>query len=189
MDTDITLAPGRACGSCTLCCKVMRIRELDKPPGEWCPHCAIGKGCKIYDSRPEDCRIFYCGYLIWDTLPDYWFPANSKIVVTSELGGDRLTFHVDPARPDAWRKEPFYSDIRRMSANRPHKLAQVLVRVDRNSTVIFPEREIELGYVSPDERIITFEIMTPNGPAVDAVKVRADDPRLAGREVGKTYRD
>ena len=31
--------PGRACGSCTLCCKTMGVDELAKPPGVWCQHC------------------------------------------------------------------------------------------------------------------------------------------------------
>src|SRR4051794_5389247 len=29
----------RQCGDCSLCCKVMEIATLDKPPGSWCWHC------------------------------------------------------------------------------------------------------------------------------------------------------
>src|SRR5436305_14221849 len=43
----------RSCGDCTLCCKLLSITELEKPIGKWCPHCEIGKGCKIYDCRPQ----------------------------------------------------------------------------------------------------------------------------------------
>lgn len=28
-------APGRQCGDCTLCCKVMAIEELAKPASAW----------------------------------------------------------------------------------------------------------------------------------------------------------
>ena len=32
------------CDSCTACCKIMKVRELDKPANTWCAHCAIGEG-------------------------------------------------------------------------------------------------------------------------------------------------
>ncbi len=31
---------------------MLKIRELNKPGNTWCPHCKIGAGCTIYDSRP-----------------------------------------------------------------------------------------------------------------------------------------
>jgi hypothetical protein len=52
-----------ACGSCTACCRVYAIRELNKPTGTWCQHCAIGKGCKIYAERPKPCVEFACEWL------------------------------------------------------------------------------------------------------------------------------
>ena len=54
----------RACGDCTLCCKVMAIEELAKPAGQWCRHCKPGRGCLIYDSRPAECSAFDCLWLI-----------------------------------------------------------------------------------------------------------------------------
>ncbi len=54
---------GRSCGDCTLCCKLIGIPELEKPPGTWCLRCTIGKGCQIYDTRPEACRNFRCAWL------------------------------------------------------------------------------------------------------------------------------
>src|SRR4051794_24207443 len=41
--------PGRSCGTCTLCCKVVGVLEIDKPGGVWCRHCVSGKHCAIYD--------------------------------------------------------------------------------------------------------------------------------------------
>jgi len=35
-----TPIPDRACGNCTLCCKVNGVPELEKPVDEWCKHCA-----------------------------------------------------------------------------------------------------------------------------------------------------
>ena len=52
----------RNCGNCNMCCKLPEInfKELKKKSFEWCKHCEIGVGCKIYDTRPKGCRKFYC---------------------------------------------------------------------------------------------------------------------------------
>jgi hypothetical protein len=73
----------RQCGGCTLCCKLLGVAELSKPPGKWCKHCEVGKGCRIYGDpdRPEVCRGWYCGWRLLPFLGDDWYPAKSKIVV------------------------------------------------------------------------------------------------------------
>ena len=58
-----TAVPGRSCGTCTLCCKLLQVPEVEKPLGEWCRHCDKGVGCTIYAERPQRCRDFFCGYL------------------------------------------------------------------------------------------------------------------------------
>jgi hypothetical protein len=54
----------RTCGDCTLCCKVLGVKELEKPTGQYCQHAVKSKGCGIYDSRPETCRSFRCMWLM-----------------------------------------------------------------------------------------------------------------------------
>jgi len=56
---------GRQCGTCVLCCKLLHVVELDKPPGEWCPwlHKKRTRGCSKYTKRPEACREFACLWL------------------------------------------------------------------------------------------------------------------------------
>ena len=102
----------RECGSCTMCCKVMRIAEINKRQNEWCDHCDIGNGCLIYDSKPEECSTFVCGWLNAPEsmrevgLTDDLRPDKSKVVLamteSDELGHTLLAF-VDPDRPEAWR--------------------------------------------------------------------------------------
>ncbi len=53
----------RSCGGCTACCKSMAIIEINKPAGKWCPHCSIGKGCRVYTERPASCNEFKCEWL------------------------------------------------------------------------------------------------------------------------------
>ena len=65
----VPLVPGRSCGECSLCCKLLRIEAFNKPVGTWCSHCAPGRGgCTIYETRPTECRDFYCAWLTTPAL-------------------------------------------------------------------------------------------------------------------------
>ena len=75
------VVPGRACGSCMLCCKVPYIEEFEKPPGVWCRHAAAGKGCTIYGSHPPACRAFYCHWMLDASFGPQWKPDRAKFVV------------------------------------------------------------------------------------------------------------
>lgn len=54
----------RTCGNCTACCKTHGILEFQKLAGEWCSHCDINVGCKIYSVRPIECKEFQCAWLM-----------------------------------------------------------------------------------------------------------------------------
>src|SRR5579871_2428843 len=77
--TDTGSLSSRTCGTCTLCCKVLRVESLEKPQGKWCESCEIGAGCRIYDARPTECRKFLCGYLLLRELDESWRPSLSKL--------------------------------------------------------------------------------------------------------------
>ena len=164
--------PGRACGSCTLCCRMLEIGELAKPAGEWCSHCDIGKGCRIYATRPEPCRGFHCGWLTLPMMDDKWFPAKCRMMAFPSPRGDAIWVHVDPARPNAWREEPFYSDLKnwaRAAAGR----VNVAVFIRRRAIAILPEEDIDLGVIGPDERILYREELVAGRPVLKALKVKA----------------
>lgn len=67
--------PEKACGTCTLCCTLMRV-EFDDPneePKEWmqpCKHLCKAGGCGIYTNRPTACRVFECVWLASQRFPD-----------------------------------------------------------------------------------------------------------------------
>lgn len=100
------------CGDCTMCCKIMGVKELAKPAGQWCPACKIGYGCKIYTTRPESCRIFECDWLQESAYPDELRPDKCKVVITCTTDGKHPVLWVDPNYPDAWKKEPIAAYIR-----------------------------------------------------------------------------
>jgi hypothetical protein len=175
-------APVRHCGDCSLCCKLMAIVELGKPAGSWCPNCKPGVGCAVYPERPGECRTFICGYLMNPELGEEWKPSRCKIVLASEQDGNRIVAHVDPQRPDAWRREPYYGLLKKWAARSLPFRGQVIAAVGRRMYMIFPDREVDLGIVGLDEFIVVDEEPTPFGIRLEARKVSKDDPRARAFE-------
>lgn len=58
-DTEST----RRCGGCTLCCKLVPVKELGKPANTRCDHQRAGKGCLIHATLPISCRMWSCLWL------------------------------------------------------------------------------------------------------------------------------
>lgn len=114
---------GRACGSCSLCCKVMVISEdegvpgrasINKPDGMWCRFCKPGseKPCTIYADRPRLCSGFTCGWLTYQELPSYWKPDSCKMIIDiSGRENDPIKIWCDIDAEDRWRTEPFIGDL------------------------------------------------------------------------------
>jgi hypothetical protein len=142
----------KACGDCTLCCKVMAIEALAKPVSSWCRHCKPGRGCQIYPDRPAECRTFSCLWLVNDQLEPHWKPNKSKLVLTTSEDG--IEVRCDPGFPDAWRKEPFRSEIHQWAVSGATQDMTVVVIVGQKMILVAPDREFDLGIVRPDERIV-----------------------------------
>ena len=145
-------ANGRECGSCSLCCRVFEIAELNKPAHTWCQHCRPGKGgCSIYDDRPPVCRGFKCMWLRDASCPDHWFPRRARMVVheTVEHGERTTTINVDRRYPERWREKPYYGDIRQLALSGIKQgdgdRFRTQVVVGARSWLILPHREIELS--------------------------------------------
>jgi len=152
----------RQCGDCSLCCKVLRIPELEKPQDHWCPNFAAGSGCRIYADRPHSCRIFHCAWLTEPTLGPEWKPSVSKMVLVSKTG--LLAVHIDPTANRPWRTEPYYAVLKRLAAQGQKNQTVVLV-VDRGRNIaILPDREVDLGYIDAKARISFETVNTANGP-------------------------
>jgi hypothetical protein len=73
------LVPGRACGDCTACCRVLEIEALGKPAGILCRH-NTGAACGIYDERPEACARWHCLWRRIGALPDELRPDRSGVM-------------------------------------------------------------------------------------------------------------
>jgi hypothetical protein len=160
-----------------MCCKLPSIPELNKPRFAWCQHCDAAKGCRSYDVRPEPCRNFYCGYLTNPQLSDDWKPSKSKLMITLEPDANRLVVHVDPTRPDAWRSEPYYSQIKRWARVAVAADGQVLVWIGSRIMGILPDADKEFNNLREDQMIVLAQKETPAGPQYDMFVIDYDDPR------------
>jgi hypothetical protein len=145
-------SPKRTCGDCTLCCKVMAIEELAKPAGSWCAHCEPRRGCLVHADRPAECRSFACLWLIDGRLDQRWKPSRSKLVLTTSEDG--IEIRCDPGFPEAWRQEPFRSQIRQWALSGEVHDVTVLVMSGEEMILVTSDREFDLGVVRPDQRIV-----------------------------------
>lgn len=115
------------CGTCSMCCKLLRIDEINKPQGKWCPSCKVGVGCRVYDTRPAPCRAFECMYIqpLYSDLPLEMRPDKLKVMffsytvgtefresIPGVTDGPKVIVVVDPMNPDAYRKPLAWGYIR-----------------------------------------------------------------------------
>jgi hypothetical protein len=173
----LEIVPGRSCEGCTMCCKVLGIAALQKPVQEWCSHCTIGKGCRIYETRPAECARFYCSYLLTGDLGEEWKPANCRMVLGYEQHANRIVVHVDASRADAWKKEPFYAQIKTWAKGAARIGGQVVVWQGLDAIVVLPDRDVNLGRVKGTQVIL---MSARPGGGLDVTLVDQGDPRLKG---------
>jgi hypothetical protein len=73
----------RRCGECTLCCKLLPVRELEKGANERCKHQRHGQGCRVYHSPalPTSCKLWSCRWLLEQDTADLSRPDRSHYVI------------------------------------------------------------------------------------------------------------
>jgi len=150
---------------------VLAIDELDKPEGVLCRHCQSGRGCGIYPDRPESCRGFYCGYLALPFVGQHWFPDHCGMVVFPLSADRRLAVHVDPANPDAWKAEPFHSDLRQWAVAAEKMDFQVNVSIGRRVIAILPHADVDLGDFGDGDSLVYDRHVVDGRPVLRARKV------------------
>jgi hypothetical protein len=173
--------PGRNCNACTLCCTVLAVKALNKPPGVDCVHAVSGKGCQIYADRPAACVAFHCEFLLDPKLASHWRPKRSRMVLYYDDEAKRMGVHVDPARPDAWTQAPYYDDLKRWARAAAPIRGQVIVRVGEERIAILPDRDKRLGALDADQVLVSVEYETPVNVIYDVVAMDKNDPRLKQR--------
>lgn len=130
----------------------MEIETLAKPAQRWCPHCRPKRGCAIYQDRPSECADFQCLWLLNDRLDARWKPDRAKFVLTTSEDG--IEVRCDPGFPEAWRRQPYHSEIREWAISGETHDVTVIVIIGTRMILVTRERDFDLGVVGPDERIV-----------------------------------
>ena len=141
----------RQCGTCTLCCKLLPVRELDKDAGVRCKFQKFHKGCTVYGQpeMPPACSLWNCRWLINDDCDDIPRPDRAHYVIdimpdyitgVDDATDQRHNWPVvqiwcDPNYPDAWKTEP----LRAWMSRQAEKGNATIVRYgQKDGIVIFP---------------------------------------------------
>jgi Fe-S-cluster containining protein len=173
----------RQCGSCSQCCRLLRIEALSKPPGRWCKHCSPGhNACAIYEVRPDECAEFLCAWRERVELGPEWFPHRAKLVVVSDSGNNRIAIHVDPITPQRWREEPYYNQIKQWATRAADNHGQVIVYINDRAVVVLPNKEIDLGSFRATDHVVVSETRGPLGRDWHAYVVPAEQIPVGERD-------
>ncbi len=175
---DASAAPTRSCGPCTMCCKVYDVPPIDnKPRGVWCKHCKPGRGCGIWESRPQFCKDFFCNWIVNPSLGEEWRPDRSKLVLNYRPEAGAFMVMVDPGAPGAWRKEPYHSVLKALSGWLAGERHILQVVVNHEVTVVTPDREFPLGPVSGELMLRWIERQGPGASSASWPKSPRRPPR------------
>jgi hypothetical protein len=154
-ESENPLVPGRTCGSCMLCCTVMHVEELNKPSGVACSYAVAGSGCTIREHRPQACRRFFCGWRLDPNLDSLWKPSICGFVLQISMRYASMLVMVDPARPLAWRTQPYHGRMREWAARAFMENKRIVAIVaGGEATVILPDRDVPIGVLGPDDEIV-----------------------------------
>ena len=80
-----------------------------------------------------------------------------------DVKGQWVVVQVDPAYPTRWREEPYYSQIKNWSKLGVDNNVRVLVFIKKRLTVVFPNKELDLGEFDPGDHIMAGEVQAAPG--------------------------
>ena len=139
----------RQCGDCTLCCKLVPVKELDKPADTRCKHQRAIKGCLVYHTpkMPLSCHVWNCRWLVNNDTRDLARPDRSHYVIdimpdfVIALDGDKkipiqvVQIWCDANYPDAW-KDPRLKAY--MIRRGEEKIASMVRYNSYDAFIVFP---------------------------------------------------
>jgi hypothetical protein len=156
----------RECGSCSLCCRVLRVDEIGKLAGEPCPQLRPEGGCGIYPRRPRICSAYRClwlrGGLEEADRPDH---LGAVVDVLTEGASPRMS--IQEARDGAFDASP------RLRAIAERTRATMPVRVVPPGHVLDADRPFRVLLADGEEHRVRGE----------CVEIWRDGRRIARRRL------
>jgi Fe-S-cluster containining protein len=164
------LVPGRDCGKCSLCCKLLPVQELNKPAGQWCVHSAPGSGCRVHHTRPDACRQFFCSWRLDPNLGPEWKPDVARFVLSWDPARQALVLSADPGTPLAWKRAPYYGRLKQFAERLFAENKRLLVDLRGQIIIILPDRDVPIGLVGPGDEIAVWREGSAYGAALRPAK-------------------
>jgi hypothetical protein len=109
------------------------------------------------------------------TLGPEWKPDRAKFAMAKSAGGRHLTVFADPGNPLAWRRSPYYENLKQWVAQGVRDTANlhlVDVMIGPRCIVILPDRDVEMGDLGADEMIHLACKDTAVGQVIEASKIK-----------------
>ena len=102
-----------------------------------------------------------------------WKPERSKMVLSVDPQTHFLFVQVDPGAAAAWKREPYYQQLKQWAAAAAGEKRHVVVFLNKHATVVLPDRDVAVGVLNPGDRIVATERRTPGGVVLDIGKAAA----------------
>lgn len=134
----------RSCGSCSSCCTVLRVDELQKLGGVPCVHQdQSGPGCSVHAHRPAVCRGYHCLWLKGG-LSEECRPDRLGAVLDVVHDGAQARLEIRECRPGAFEDSSELAEIaERYRVTMPVRVTDVaaVLDPDRPYRVLLPDGE------------------------------------------------
>ncbi len=80
---------------------------------------------------------------------------RSKMVLHLVIDGNisKLVVHVDPGSPLSWKKEPYYSQLKRWARNIEEQNGLITLYIGKQVIVVLPNKDVDLGKFNMGERL------------------------------------
>lgn len=126
----------RRCGGCTLCCRLLPVRSLNKAANERCTYQRTGRGCSVYRTKamPADCGLWTCRWLTDPSTRDLRRPDRSGYVV--DVMPDFVTIQDENTKPFRIGAVQVWCDPRHPDAHRDPALRVWLARLGEDEGVV-----------------------------------------------------
>lgn len=98
-------------------------------------------------------------------LDEAWRPSIAHFMIKSDA--DQLFILVDKAYPDAWRQEPYFSNLQHWAVTH-----QITVSIGMRKLAIFKDHVDDLGDVTEDEVVAFIGSSPERGSHVRAIKMK-----------------
>jgi Fe-S-cluster containining protein len=159
------MSEARQCGSCSLCCTVLRVDELRKLGGTPCVHQRAGGGCSIYVERPGICRAYRCLWL-GGGLRDGDRPDALGAVLDVVTQGSSAWLEIREAEPGVFERSARLQEI-------AHEYRQSMpVRIADTADVLDPARRFRVLLPGGEERVVAGEWTTLVRPGRPDARLR-----------------